>query len=162
MNSLVTLPEDFQRGIQQHRRIDAYTDSHPIVRQSVQRVPPPFRRYGGILTDLFYDHFLARDWPDYSPELLSDFTREIYESFSLHQARLPAEAYAHLERLRSNDWLSAYQEVSGVARALERISARLKRPVNLEAAIFVLEDNYESFHTDFRAFFPDLQIHVRH
>jgi hypothetical protein len=61
-NVLAGLPAAFQRGIAQHRRIDAYTDAHPVFRRSVQRFAPPFRRYGGVLVDIFYDHFLARDW----------------------------------------------------------------------------------------------------
>src|SRR5690348_4103786 len=73
--SLVSLPEAFQRGIAQHRRIDAFTDSHPVVRRSIQRFNPPLRRFGNILCDVFYDHFLARDWDSYSSEPLSPFAQ---------------------------------------------------------------------------------------
>src|SRR5688572_8345575 len=66
MQVLAGLPPDFQRGIRQHRQVDAYTDSHAIFRRSVQRLDPPFRRFGGILVDIFYDHFIARDWQSFS------------------------------------------------------------------------------------------------
>jgi acyl carrier protein phosphodiesterase len=50
MNALASLPEGLQRGVAQHQRIDAFTDAHPIARQSISRFAPPFRRFGGILT----------------------------------------------------------------------------------------------------------------
>ena len=52
-------------GIRLHRKIDAYTDTHPLFRQSKQRLRQPYYRYGGILIDIFYDHFLARRWDVY-------------------------------------------------------------------------------------------------
>ncbi len=157
---LASLPVDFQRGIEQHRRIDAFTDAHPVVRRSIQRVEPPFRRFGAILCDLFYDHFLARDWRSYSPEPLPVFTRAVYESFEQFRADIPPGAYAHLDQMRAGDWLCSYQNLSGVVQALRRIGSRFRRPVDLAPSISILEHNYDVFHSDFRAFFPELQSHV--
>src|SRR3569833_1990969 len=82
---LAGLSADFVRGIQQHRRIDAFTDSHPIVRRSIARVGPEFRRFGGIFVDIFYDHFLSREWPNFSDMPLTEFTRDIYLGFETHR-----------------------------------------------------------------------------
>jgi len=57
MSALSDLPSEFLRGIKQHRRIDAFTDSHAIFRRSISRVGPEFRRYGGILVDIFLRSF---------------------------------------------------------------------------------------------------------
>ena len=35
-------PERIQQGITLHRKIDSYTDSHPIVRESVLRLFPKY------------------------------------------------------------------------------------------------------------------------
>src|SRR4026208_598678 len=80
-SELVDLPGDFRRGVEQHRRIDAFTDSHPIVRRSMNRVSPPFRRFAGVLVDVFYDHILAREWNSFSSGPLSEFAQEVYSSF---------------------------------------------------------------------------------
>ena len=98
---LASLSAEFQPGISMHYRIDAFTDAHPVVRQSVRRFTPPFRRFGGILTDLFYDHFLARDWAKYSGEPLREFTESVYMSFTDYRDRLPAEANLRLEQMRA-------------------------------------------------------------
>jgi len=157
---LAALPADFQRGIVQHRRIDAFTDSHPVVRQSIRRIDPPFRRFGGILCDMFYDHFLARDWSAHSAEPLPDFIRAVYASFDQFRADMPAEACAPLDRMRADDWLGSYRELSGLSIALGRIGRRFRRPVELARSISILEQHYDLFQADFNAFFPELKHHV--
>lgn len=159
--ALSGLPPEFLRGVRQHRRIDAFTDSHAVFRRSVARVKPEFRRFGGILVDIFYDHFLSRDWPSLSPIPLPAFVDEVYASFEIHQHEIPTEAYAHLERMKSANWLCAYGDLGGVSTTLGRIGLRLRRPVPLANAISVLEDDYAGFQDDFAAFFPQVRSHVR-
>src|SRR5215468_3052284 len=54
------------RGLILHRSVDTYTDAHPLVARSRARISRVRRRYAGILIDVFYDHYLARDWSKYS------------------------------------------------------------------------------------------------
>ena len=157
---LAGLPAAFQRGIVQHRRIDAFTDAHPVFRRSVQRFEPPLRRFGGIIVDLAYDHFLARDWSTHSEQPLGEFTREVYAGFGDVAGQLPPEIALPLQAMRTQDWLGSYHELGGLTLALSRMGRRLKRPVDLAAAVPIIERNYEGFHADFREFFPDLKAHV--
>src|SRR5258708_512080 len=71
--ALAHLSQEYRRGIEHHRLIDAFTDSHPIVRRSMLNFSTPFRRFRGVITDVFYDHFLARDWDSFSPVPLPQF-----------------------------------------------------------------------------------------
>jgi acyl carrier protein phosphodiesterase len=158
--SLASLPAVFQKGIMQHRRIDAFTDSHPVVRQSIQRIEPAFRRFGGILCDIFYDHFLARDWDVYSAEPLPDFARVIYASFDQFRDSIPTDACLVLDKMRAGDWLCSYRDLAGVSGALERVGSRLRRRVPLAQTISMLKHSYDAFHSDFCAFFPELQSHA--
>ena len=157
---LAGLPEAYQAGIARHRRIDRFTDAHPVVRESVGRFAPPLRRFGGILTDIFYDHFLARDWSHYSDVPLTDFTRDFYRSVPAHRRHLPPDARRVFFYMRAGDWLASYREVDGIRDALRRLSHRFRRPVELAPATKVLEDHYDAFHNDFRRFFPDLRAHL--
>jgi acyl carrier protein phosphodiesterase len=160
IGELAYLPSEFQRGIEQHRKIDAFTDSHPIVRECINRVPSNFRRFGGVLIDLFFDHFLARDWNLYSSKSLPFFANEIYDSFDGLHHDLPHHVLIFLDKIRAHNVLCTYQNISGIAAALERIDSRLRRPIHLGKAIFVLEQGYAFYYSDFRAFFPELQRHV--
>jgi acyl carrier protein phosphodiesterase len=158
--SLKSLPDDFQRGIQRHHRIDAFTDSHPVVHESIRRFPPHLRRFGGILTDLFYDHFLACDWSRFSSVSLRDFTDSFYASVPEFRAIIPAQAYIRLEQMREADWLTSYAKLPGIARAVERIGLRFRQPVDLTSSITTLEQDYHSFHADFENFFPQLRAYI--
>src|SRR4051794_25034383 len=79
------LPAKYQGGIECHRVIDSFTDSHPVFRRSVGRVGAPFRRYAGILIDVFYDHFLASLWSRYAMVPLDQFAAEFYNSLPAHR-----------------------------------------------------------------------------
>src|SRR5262245_26013048 len=57
-----------------HRRVDSFTDAHPVTATSRARISRERRRFAGIMVDLFYDHFLARNWTAYASEPLGAFT----------------------------------------------------------------------------------------
>jgi acyl carrier protein phosphodiesterase len=160
LHTLTGLPPDFQRGIQCHLRIDRFTDEHPVVRRSIQRFGPPYRRYAGILVDLFYDHFLARDWASLSPTSLPEFVTEFYQSFDRLRDEIPPLGYSRLAQMRTDNWLCSYGDLDGIAQALHRISGRLRRPFDLAGSVFILEKEYDLFRADFAAFFPELRAHV--
>jgi acyl carrier protein phosphodiesterase len=157
---LAVAPEIFQRGIECHRRIDAFTDRHPVVRRSVRRVSPAHRRFAPILMDIFYDHYLSVHWARHCAQPLAEFVQEIYTSFNKHGAQLPPTTRSHLERMRVENWLSSYREIDGVRLTLDRISQRLRRRVELGAAVVELVQNYTLLEADFAEFFPELRAHV--
>jgi acyl carrier protein phosphodiesterase len=157
---LESLGREFQRGIRRHRQIDAFTDSHAIVRRSIVLLGPAYRRFGGILTDMFYDHFLACDWHRYSESTLKDFSSTIYSSFDSLRQDLPPTASIRLQQIKAADLLCSYREIDGIRCALDRIGARLRRPVALGESIAELELHYEALHADFTEFFTDLRDYV--
>ncbi|HEV2694255.1 MAG TPA: ACP phosphodiesterase [Verrucomicrobiae bacterium] len=160
LSALADLPPAFQRGAEQHRRIDAFTDAHPVVRRSIQRIQPPYRRFGGILVDIFYDHFLTREWDSLHPQPLPDFVAEVYASFDDHRESIPQAAHFPLEQMKAHDWLSSYGDLDGIALTLQRVAARFQRPVPIGDGAHILRDHYDAFQSDFATFFPDLCAHV--
>jgi acyl carrier protein phosphodiesterase len=157
---LVHLPPEYQAGIRCHRRIDAFTDAHPIFRRSIARLGPPFRRFGGVLVDIFYDHVLAREWPSFATTPLPEFAAEVYASFDAQWSQVPVDARDRLQAMREADWICSYRDVAGITEALTRIGARLRRPTDLAASIPILEREYQGFRADFEEFFPQLIAHV--
>ena len=73
-------PIDVQKGIILHRSIDTFTDAHPIFRQSTKRLHANYHHYSGVIVDVFYDHFLAKNWSKYSDEKLEDYVARFYQS----------------------------------------------------------------------------------
>lgn len=150
------LPPARRSGIVLHRRIDSYTDHHPVVLRSKRRIDPRFRRYGGILIDLFYDHLLTRQWALYHDQPLEDFVREVHRLIERRLPELPPRMQRSMQYLLATDLLLAYREMDGIARALSGLERRLSRPSNLGAAWVELERHYDALNEDFAAFFPEL------
>jgi acyl carrier protein phosphodiesterase len=144
-----------------HRRIDTYTDAHPTVGASRARIGPERRRYAGILIDLFYDHFLARHWEDYSELSLERFTARVYVALRERHAVLPERLQAMAPRMAATDWLASYRDVDAVGFALDRMGERLKRGNALLGSVAELVANYAALEADFRSFFPDVMRFVR-
>jgi len=159
-SELDAVPQMFWKGIECHRRIDAFTDKHSVVRRSAQRMPPPHRRFAPILVDIFYDHFLSVKWTEHWPQSLGEFIEEIYSSFEAREAQLPPLTFDVLKRMRAENWLGSYGEIAGVRLTLERVARRFRRPVQLGDAVVELERNYDALEADFEEFFPELRAHV--
>lgn len=157
---LKLLPALFQEGIACHRAIDSFTDAHPVVRRSIRRLGPAHQRFGGIIIDLLYDHFLAARWEEFSPVPLAEFARECYAQMEAHRALLPAEVNIPLDCMRAENWLCTYRDVSGFTDILRRVGNRFRRPVNLTLAMEQIETHRDSLEADFALYFPELQQHV--
>ena len=158
---LKSLPEPYQRGIRCHRRIDVFTDAHPRVRSCVRRFPAPYRRFGGILTDVYFDYFLASDWGEHSAVPLAEFIGEFYDDIETCSAMIPAEAKQRLQRMREEDWLGRYHHLEGVSEILRRIGRRFRRPLDLTDSLPIFQEHETAFLDDFQGFFPELKAHLR-
>ena len=157
-------PEAVRAGIRMHQRVDSFTDANAIVIRSKKRMPPPYRRYAGVLVDVFYDHFLAVGWRDYSPETsLDDFAQRTYGVLTQNQDRLPPPRLRRIVPFMvEQNWLGRYQTVEGVRRTLQGLSRRLKRQNPLPEGVSQLEQHYGRLNSDFIEFFPQLITYADH
>ena len=143
-----------REGILLHRKVDSFTDAHPFIRQSKARISPGFRRYAGILVDIFYDHFLATRWHQWSDVSLDEFAGEIYGMLRERQDTFPESMQRSMRYMVSRRLLQSYREIGGVHDALRGIETRLKRPSRLGESVRELEQNYTALRSDFEQFFP--------
>ena len=143
-------------GIYLHRKIDSFTDSHPIFRSSKRLIALDRQRFSGIMIDVFYDHFLAKNWSNYSSIPLPDFTNHVYQVLLENQKILPERLKNILPDMIAHDWLASYRETSTINRAINGISRRIKRKNNLFGGVEELLLNYQQLQSDFSIFFPEL------
>jgi acyl carrier protein phosphodiesterase len=153
-------PEPIETAIRLHRRIDAYTDSHPLISQAKQRFPREHRRIAGVLLDLFFDHCLARDWQHYAEQPLDDFTAYVYRVLAEEPA-LPERLAYVAPRMAAQDWLGSYREFAVLGQVIQGMSRRLSRPELLVGTLPQLSRLYEPLSEDFRLFYPQLLGFVR-
>jgi acyl carrier protein phosphodiesterase len=154
-------PHAIRCGIERHLQIDAYTDSHPIVRRSKTYFSPQQRRFAGIVLDVLYDHYLAKHWKDYATIPLTDFANEVYQILQTHRELLPLKLQRALPDMIGNNWLCSYQELAILRCTIERIAQRFKRPTPIAASYGEIMANYDALKQDFQAFFPELIEYAR-
>lgn len=150
-----------QYGIQLHRSIDSFTDNHPVVLQSKVRLRPKFRHYAPVIVDVFYDHFLAKDWKHFSDVPLKTYTNKFYGMMKSYFNEIPQPVIHMLTFMERDDWLFNYQFVEGIDRALTGMSKRTTFDSKMEEASDALRKDYEEFSEEFHQFFPELKAHVR-
>ncbi len=146
------------QGVLMHRRVDAFTDAHALFRQSRQRLAPEYRRWSGVLINVFYDHLLALHWQQFSPEQsLPEFAASIYATLAEHSHLLAGRLARVAPKMAAGDWLSAYAERASLDLALAGISRRLRRPSPLAQAGPQLDLHFSELQEDFLQFFPELR-----
>ena len=157
--------QDYESGIRKgiilHREIDSYTDQHRLVKQSKVRLRQNYHHYSGVVVDLFYDHFLAKNWALYSHESLAEFAQRVYKTVAENQEVLPDGVSYMLKYMVKGNWLLNYAEVRGIDRALTGMASRAKFRSNMENAAQDLEKYYQDFESEFLEFFPQAMDHVR-
>ncbi|MEO8659981.1 MAG: ACP phosphodiesterase [Bryobacteraceae bacterium] len=149
-----------REGVELHRKIDRFTDSHRIFARSVARCSAARRRAAPVLIDIFYDHFLARDWVEYAPTHLLDFLEQCRVRMLERWHLLPDRARLSMERLMPLHWMARYAEVEGIAVVVDRVALRVRTDIGLAGGVEELVNNYEGLGEDFREFFVELVSYV--
>ena len=154
---VATLHPDLQRGIRQHRAGDAFVDAHAVVRQSRDRLDAPFRRLAGVLVDVFYDHFLARDWDRLGDgRSLPEFAASVHALLREHHDLLPPRLAAARPWMERQGWLVGYAGIDGIESVLRRMANRLSGTTPLGDGAEQLRGHYAALERDFTAFWPEL------
>ncbi len=154
------MPARFLDGVRHHQAIDAFTDTHRIVYRSRGRIGGRFGHASGILIDIFYDHFLALDWDQYSSEAFDEFTSKVYDDMRSGLACFPDDAQQAMHQIAADDRLGAYRGLEGIEDSLRKVSRRLAkrigRDLELERGIDDLVTHFDGLRDDFSQFFPEL------
>lgn len=159
-SQLDRFPEMVAKGIILHREIDSYTDNHPVVMQSKDKLREKYRHYSGVIVDMYYDHFLAVNFSDYSQDSLENFARKKYELLEDHWHLIPPRGQNMLPYMIRGDWLTNYAKKEGIHRSLTGLSRRTKFKSNLDLAIQDLVEHYDELELEFRQFFEEIRVHI--
>lgn len=159
-NDVLNFEGDIRLGIRLHRRIDVFTDRHEVFRRSVARVREPFGKYAGIVVDIYYDHFLARNWPAFHPRPLPLFAGNVYRILLDRYGLLPARTKRLLPFLITQNWLVGYAGFDGLARVFRGMDRRTGYGSGMRTAVEELKKNYDDLYGDFSVFYPLISEYV--
>jgi acyl carrier protein phosphodiesterase len=152
----LNFPEEVKKGILLHRQIDTFTDSHPIYRTSKHRLHKKYGHYSGVIMDILYDHFLAKNWENYSNEKLVDYTENFYQSLETNYNILSEKTKNLMPYMIERNWLMSYATIAGIEMILFQMDYRTKHRANMQEAIVELQEFYFEFEKEFTDFFEEL------
>lgn len=150
-------PLDIQKGIILHRFIDTYTDAHLVFRKSTKRLHEKYHHYAGVIVDVFYDHFLAKNWNHYSDENLELYVARFYQSLQDNYDLLSERTKGMMPYMLNQNWLVSYQTTEGINRILTQMDSRTKNESKMRFATHELIEYYTDFEQEFTTFFKDLK-----
>ncbi len=148
--------ENYQKGVELHRKIDSYTDSHPQFRSGTKRLSVHHHKYSPVVLDILYDHLLAQNWDVYSSQALQSFADEAYGILERHLLVFEEHGVDYIPKMIRHNFLAAYADRDKVVHVLKQMDKRTKFPSDFESAMDHLESDYERYNTEFNAFLPDM------
>ena len=159
-NNFGDFDPEVQKGIQLHRQIDTFTDAHPIFRIGTKRLHSRYHHYSGVILDVFYDHFLARNWSKYSSIPLQEHNHQFYDLLEKNLDWMPERIEKILPIMRSQDWLTTYATIGGLSEILFQMDRRTKLVSKMQFAPEELEEFYDEYEAEFFEFFEELRKFV--
>ena len=155
-DSVMKYSVGIQSGIRLHREIDAFTDSHPIFLKTRERLNGNYRKYAGVVADMFYDHFLSADWKTYSDESLEGFTDRMHSIIIKRFPVLPDKSQRFIAYMKKFNWFTGYGTFEGLGRALNGMAIRTPFKSGMENAVQDLKAHYHLYREEFQLFFPEI------
>jgi acyl carrier protein phosphodiesterase len=155
------LPAPIQAGLFNHRAVDRFTDSHPLVLEMKQAFSASRRRFAGIALDIYFDHLLLTYWDRFEVRNLDNLIVEFYQRMHEGQAMMPHDDMRRVtRRMIEFDWFGSYRDIDSISESLDRVAARIRFANEFDNSIEDLQRNHEMICRGFLEFYPQLQQHV--
>ncbi|ASJ72224.1 ACP phosphodiesterase [Granulosicoccus antarcticus] len=160
-SQLQHFPAGVEAGIRLHRHLDVFTDSHPALQAARGQMNDVPYRFSGIVIDVLFDHFLARQWSRFSQLSLSGHASSVHAALALHEPLLPPRLLRFMTVLESERILERNVDLSAIKQTLARLSRRSERFAPLAIDVEHLSRLVDHLQGPFESFHPDLQVAAR-
>jgi acyl carrier protein phosphodiesterase len=148
-------------GLLNHRAVDRFTDSHPLVLEMKRYFSRRRRRFAGIALDIYFDHLLLLHWERFEQRGLDELIAEFYRRMASGRSLMPgAEMRRVTQRIIDYDWFGSYRDADAIALSLDRVAARIRFANDFDNAIEDLQRHHELIRDGFFEFYPQLQQHI--
>ena len=146
-----------KEGILLHRRIDSFTDSHPLFKKSKRIFYNGFEKYSGVLVDIYFDYFLAKNFSEYSEISLQEFSTKTFLIYKKHEKIFPTSASRFLEYVIKNNIYVSYSDIKGIETVLSHLSHRIKHEVKLNESVTLFQENEKQLFSNFQIFSREIR-----
>ena len=139
----IELPEELKEGIVLHRIIDGISDRNENFLNEL--LVEKFGIFKGIVSDMFIDHFLAKNFDRLFNENINNIEKKILYNISENQKVFPKNFVGTFKWINSEKVMSNYKNIDFLERAFYGISQRVRKGEILKSSIIELQKNYNLF-----------------
>ncbi|MEP6713641.1 MAG: ACP phosphodiesterase [Ferruginibacter sp.] len=151
-------PPAIQIGIQLHRAIDNFTDTHEATQQLKEFFKPQYRLYAGAFTDIVYDYFLANDKNEFADAAaLKSFTENTYDLLYPVREWFGYKFGQMYPYMKTQNWLYNYRYDHGIQKSFEGMRRRAAYIPETEIAFSIFSDNKTEMQQHYEVFFPSVK-----
>ncbi len=150
------LPSKVAMGVTLHRFIDSHADSDERNLTTKKMLYPVFHKYAGVALDIYYDHFLAKNWSIYMEDKLEQFSSDVYVNLEPYLVHFSEQSHRLFQNMSKHNWLVGYGTMEGMRKTFDGMSKMLPENSGMNEAFSALEKHYDDLEDSYNEYFPDL------
>ena len=139
----IELSENLKEGIILHRIIDKTSDRKENLLNEL--LTEKFGIFKGIVSDMFIDHFLSKNFNNLFNKNIDDIEREILNKVKEYKNIFPKDFERTFNWLNDRNVMANYKDIDFLERAFQGLSKNIRRGEILNLAIAELKKNYNLF-----------------
>ncbi len=156
-----TFSPAIQNGIELHRRIDYFTDTHSATKRAMQVFKPRYRLYSAVFVDIVYDHFLANDPLQFTDASLYAFTQNVYEVLYRFSEQLPSRFLQVLPYMKTENWLYNYRQTAAMHKSFKGVVRRSNFLTEADVAFDLFMEHYTFLQSCYENLFADIKVYAQ-
>ena len=153
----IELHPQVMKGVDLHKTIDAYTDSHPAVDAIVKILRPSQGKYTPVVADVLMDYMLCKHWSAYHDSTVESFCQQQYAVVDKFLHQVPERLHVRIGRMRSRHWLESCKDRDNLRGALFMLSQRASFENNIPGALSAYDMHATALDDLFKIFFEELR-----
>ncbi len=139
----LNLPEEVKEGLFLHRIIDSISDREDNFLFDL--LHDKFGLFKGIVSDMFIDHFLSKNFYSIFNENINDIEKKIMYNIKKKKKLFTREFEGTFNWIFSNSVLIRYADIDFLENSFRGISRRVRKGEILERAVEELKENYKKY-----------------
>ena len=139
----IELSENLKEGIILHRIIDKTSDRKENLLNEL--LTEKFGIFKGIVSDMFIDHFLSKNFNNLFNKNINDTERKILDKIKEKKNIFPKDFERTFNWLNDRNVMANYKDIDFLERAFQGLSKNIRRGEILNLAIAELKKNYNLF-----------------
>ena len=139
----IELSENLKEGIVLHRIIDKTSDRKENLLNEL--LAEKFGIFKGIVSDMYIDHFLSKNFNNLFNKNINDIERKILDKIKEKKNIFPKDFERTFNWLNDRNVMVKYKEINFLEKAFQGLAKNIRRGEILNLAVSELKKNYNLF-----------------